>query len=182
MKKSFKKFFEAQDPGEEVVMVIRKHPIYLFGPLALGLALLILVPSLYLAMRGIEIWSGQELVLRTLIGSTVLFIELFIYIVWLMKYMDIFLITTERIVHIEQHALFARKVSVLGYGSVQDASVTQRGVLPTIFNYGTVLVQTAAETIHFEVESIGGPELVQDKIMELRDSFIKSHKKVPTNS
>lgn len=168
------KFFEAQDPGEEVVLSVRKHWLYLLRPFLLGLLMLFLIVLIFFLAGGKSAFTfeNKELVLRLVVSTSALFTILFSYIVWLVKYLNIFLVTNERLVSINQLALFVRKISVLEYSSVEDVTVTQKGMLATFFNYGTVLIQTAGEKSNFEVTYIPEPEKLQDKIMELRDKFI----------
>lgn len=54
-------------------------------------------------------------------------------------------VTSEKIVQVLYISLFNRKISQLGIGDVQDVTVQQVGIFPRIFNYGTLVVETAGE-------------------------------------
>lgn len=166
------KYFEAQDPGEKVLFTVRKHWFYLIRPFVYGLFIVGLWILVYLLLKTTHDLPFEESWLKLVLGLLTMFTALFSYIVWLIKYLTTFLVTSERLVSIDQLALFVRKTAVLEYSSVEDVTVTKKGFFATVFNYGTVLIQTAAEKLNFEITYIPDPEGLQDKIMELRDKFI----------
>lgn len=59
------------------------------------------------------------------------------------------IITDRNITQILQYGLFNRKVSQLNMFNVEDVTAVQNGVLPTMFNYGTLKVETAGEQVNF---------------------------------
>lgn len=64
-------------------------------------------------------------------------------------YLDVYIITNERIVNIEQNGFFKREISELHLHQIQDVSAKVNGFLPTIMHYGDVFIQTAAERENF---------------------------------
>src|SRR3989344_3187016 len=97
----------------------------------------------------------------------IIFIWLFSFLLWIDYYFDVWIITNERIVNIDQKGLFARHMSELNFGSVQDVTTVVTGILPTVLNYGDVVVQTAGEKERFVFRMIPDPYIIKDSIMKL---------------
>lgn len=95
-------------------------------------------------------------------------IWLFGFLIWVDYYFDIWIITEERIVNIEQKGLFMRKVSELRHSKIQDVTTEVVGFLPTIINYGDVRIQTAGEREEFVFRTISDPYHVKSIILELQ--------------
>lgn len=55
------------------------------------------------------------------------------------------IVTTEKVAQITYRTIFDRKVVQLSIERVQDVTVSQVGILPRIFHYGTVYVETAGD-------------------------------------
>lgn len=80
-------------------------------------------------------------------------------------YLDVFLVTNERIMHIEQHGAFSRTIAELRLERVQDVTIEQHGVLATLLHFGNVRVQTAGESAEFTFRAIPYPVRVKETVM-----------------
>lgn len=151
-----KKFFGyiEFDPDEQLVWEIKKHPfglflIYFTGTLITFIIFVFLVVS-PLAFNsnflglGIELGSikstitifGIFLTLLSVIGTLV---GAFLYT------SDVVLVTSEKIAQLLYATIFNKKISQLSIGDVQDVTVTQKGIFAHMFNYGTLVIETAGE-------------------------------------
>jgi uncharacterized membrane protein YdbT with pleckstrin-like domain len=74
-----------------------------------------------------------------------------------------------------QKTLFNRKVSRLSMSNVEDVNEEQRGIIASIFNYGTLTVQTAGTEDNFIFTMCPNPAQLADKIIEARQAYAKSH-------
>ena len=87
-------------------------------------------------------------------------------------YLSVQIITTERIIDVTQNGLFGREVNELSYDKIEDATHRQNGILATMFNYGDVVIQTAAsaslKTSGFVFKNIPNPAQTHKIIMEAR--------------
>ena len=72
-----------------------------------------------------------------------MFLWLYGFLLWIDYWLDVWIVTDERVINIEQKGLFSRSVSELHFYNVQDVTTSVRGVIPTLLNYGDVEVQTA---------------------------------------
>lgn len=92
-------------------------------------------------------------------------------------YLDVFVVTNERIMRIEQHGPFSRTVAELRLERVQDVTIEQHGLLPTFLHYGNLRVQTAGETGEFTFSAIPHPVRAKEVIMAAhRDSILHIHR------
>jgi len=97
--------------------------------------------------------------------------ELFVLIVFFVAiidfYFDIFIVTDRRLVDIDQEQLFFRQISKLALEDVEDVTSTVRGIFPTIFNYGTVHIQTAGTERNFEMYNVKHPQQIAAITLDL---------------
>lgn len=95
------------------------------------------------------------------------------FLIWIDYYFDVWIITNERIINIEQKGLFTRDISELRYESVQDVTSSVVGLIPTMLNFGDVSVQTAAKEERFLFRQVGDPFTIKDQIMALSRDALK---------
>lgn len=157
--------------NEKLIMVLRRH---WFALLTIGSAFVILtVIPLALGIYFwdvISVWNRQPFLGPTLAVVTSMYflsVWLFASIEFTDYYLDMWVITNERVINIEQHGLFKRTTSELDLASVQDATSEVRGFLQTMFSYGNVFVQTAGEKGRFHFKNIPHPERIQEVVMRL---------------
>ena len=101
-------------------------------------------------------------------STFLIFLWIYSFFIWIDYYFDVWIITSDRIINIEQKGLFVRSVSELKFERIQDVTVEVGGIIPTVINYGDVFVQTAAETERFVFRQISDPYAVKDLIMSLQ--------------
>ncbi len=102
---------------------------------------------------------------------------LFLFTMFLDYELDVWVVTNDRLVSIEQNGLFARTVAELDLWRVQDVTSDVRGFFPTFFNYGDVYVQTAGAVERFVLEQVHQPREVQKIILDMADIDRKFHEK-----
>lgn len=166
-------------PYERIEMIIRKHPFFLFRDLALFLVLAIipagvvvmilpLVPNLFTSVIALP--------LAGIVGSIYyLAIWLFFFSTVLDYYLDIWVVTNDRLIAVEQGGLFSRTISETDFWLVQDVSSEVRGIAATILGYGKLSVQTAAEKANFHFENCANPNGVRQKLLALSEEDRKYH-------
>lgn len=166
----------SKDEGE-IVIFVRRHWASFLGQFILSSVMLviptIILVLIYFLAKGI--FHGLTLNFLVLFFSIYYLIAItFAFISWLSFYYDIYIVTRSEIVDIVQEGFFGRKISQLSLLRVQDVSSTIRGILPTLFAYGDVLVETAGEqTDNFLLKAIPNPQEVCAKIMELHDKIVE---------
>lgn len=157
--------FENQEPGEKVILLLRRHRFAVFYPLGI-IILLALVPIVvYTVLPAKQILFYFISSLYYLWLWLILFYKLTIYS------LNTLVITDRRIIENEQNGFFARKISELHVHRVQDVSVNIHGIIPTFFNFGDIVVQTAASEREFSFYMIAQPEKVKDTIMQVVNNY-----------
>lgn len=164
---------------EQIEYVLRRHPIT-FIPMVLLLLILLLVPvGVYVLLSSLfpALFVHPTIFpILVLSASTyVLSIYLFIFAHFIDFYLDLWIVTNDRIVDIEQFNLFSRTISELELFSIQDVTTDVHGFIPTLFNYGDVTIQTASQNVHIVFRQVPRPNEVRRRIIELADIDRKHH-------
>jgi uncharacterized membrane protein YdbT with pleckstrin-like domain len=81
---------------------------------------------------------------------------------------DILIVTSQRLVDVDQRGIFTRIVTETPLDTIQDVSWSRRGMVQTLFRFGNVKVQTAGATANCEAVNIPQPQAVHELINELR--------------
>lgn len=159
--------FETKERKEKVVLLLRRHPVTNVAWILIT-ALMILAPltlSVFPLLSFLPSNFQSIAVLGWYLITTAFALENFL--TW---FFNVNIITDERIVDIDFHNLIYKEVSDCKIDNVQDVTYKMGGVVRTIFNYGDVYIQTAAEIPAFEFLAVPKPSKVarvlQDLIIE----------------
>ncbi|OGL78727.1 hypothetical protein A3F28_02545 [Candidatus Uhrbacteria bacterium RIFCSPHIGHO2_12_FULL_57_11] len=168
-----------QKSYEKLVLLLRRHPIIQFGKF-LGFMVLALVPAgVYFLISNVfsDILVGPLSYPILVLGASTYYlcIWLFFFTSFVDYYLDAWIVTNERIVSIEQHSLFARTIAELDLFQIQDVTSEVRGLIPTMFNYGDVHIQTAGAIERFVFEQVPRPDEIRKKIVDLVSEDRKYH-------
>lgn len=162
--------FRGQHENEEILRVIHRHWFNIFAHFFSILVFSFLLIGSFLAFPLLfpEMLDAKNARLFLFVENTFfIFIWLFGFLMWIDYYFDVWIITNERIVNIEQKGLFVRHISELNFSRIQDVTAEVEGILPTVLNYGDVLVQTAGEESRFIFRQVADPYQVKDMVMKL---------------
>ena len=168
--------FKGQKDGEEILMVVHRHWFDILSQFFIIFILLLLFfGSLIFASPILSAFNGTVSPSLFLLGENIffIFIWLFFFIIWIDYYFDVWIVTNERIVNIEQLGLFSRDVSELELERVQDITVEVLGIIPTFLNYGDLYVQTAGETERFIFKHVPNPYAIKDLVMNMEKTYEK---------
>ena len=106
--------------------------------------------------------------LVSFLGSTlVIFTWFFAFFIWIDYWFDIWIITDQRVVNVEQRGLFVREISELNLTKVQDVTSEIIGIIPSILNFGDVFIQTAGEQERFVFHQVPDPSRIKDMLMKM---------------
>jgi uncharacterized membrane protein YdbT with pleckstrin-like domain len=140
------------DDEEHLYAEIRKHPFGLVLRYAAGLFVTVLFSFIFFIAPLLigETLSGinQEGLkgLMTLIGFVLVILVLVVTVISAYLYeSNVLLVTSDKLAQVLNQSIFSRKISQLSIGAVQDVTVVQNGVFPSLFNYGTITIETAGE-------------------------------------
>lgn len=168
------KHFPGQREGETVELVLRKHWIAHVNVFALFFIFAIIPLVIYgiLMVRFRESFFNEI----TKLTSGVFFIYILAivivsYIKWLNEELDVVVVTNERIINLNQINFLSRTISESPLVHIQDVKGHSHGFFCTIFDYGTIEAQTAAEKIFFLIDCVPKPMQHVGKIMEIKDRY-----------
>lgn len=146
--------------GEEIVETVRCHPIIMIGPMAVA-GLFILLDFFFLVLLFSQGWWGVGLFFAVL-----LIVSVFALRTWIIWSRNVFIITNKRVIDVDQHGFFSKTVSECNYEKIQDVSYTIKGIVATIFKFGSIHIQTAGNVANLELNFLKNPARVQEVITD----------------
>ena len=171
---SVKLLFPGQQEDEKICLVLRPHWMVFAMKFAFWLLFAaILVFSDWVIGRFLPVLKTDPYInYVNLIKSVYLmFLMLGLLIIWVMYYLDIQIITNERVVDITQGSLLHRTISELHLSRIEDVTSEVDGIFGTFLDYGNVYIQTAAETERFTFDRVPNPERVEKMILDLYEQL-----------
>jgi uncharacterized membrane protein YdbT with pleckstrin-like domain len=169
-------------PGEQIIVKIKRHPIGLIYTYA-TIALLIAGVA-YLGFGVVPSLAGaaNETAVRNLAFAAVFVVSvlslLFTLIVTKVYWGNTWTVTSDSVTQVEQNALFSRQSSQLSMEHIEDVTAEQHGILPHIFGYGVLKVETAGEHSKFHFIYCPNPNFYAQKILAAREAFM-AHESAP---
>jgi hypothetical protein len=166
-------------PYEHIVFILRRHYIFVVLDLValIALSLIPIVAVYFLRLNSPTIMSGPVSFPLVILGTSLylLAVWLFFFSMITNYYLDIWVVTNDRLIAVEQEGLFSRTVSEMDLWLVQDVTSQSNGIGATIFGYGSLFVQSAGEKGRFDFEALADPSMVRQKILDLADEDRKYH-------
>jgi hypothetical protein len=157
--------FETQIEKEEIILLLRRHPITNLSWILIAI-LMSLAPFLLRFFPFFEFMPARFQFIGILMWY--LLVIAFVLEQFLGWYFNVYIITDERLVDVDFISLIYKEISDAAIDKIQDVSFKMGGILGTMFNYGTVYIQTAAERPKFEFEDVPDPALVSKVLEKLR--------------
>jgi len=134
--------------GEKILTVMRKHWFVMLRTVITIMVLLLLPPVvltvLPLAHFGVEQVLVEQ-VTNFVLSLYVMVLILFLFLFWMDYFLDMWIVTTERIIDVTQEGLFNRTISEIPLSHIQDITIEVRGIIETFLKFGTMRIQTAGE-------------------------------------
>lgn len=161
-------------PWERVEFVIKRHWIvYVFIGVYFFWALAVTFTTIFF-------FFSEVLIYLLLIMFWMIFL-LFLYVNWFDHELDLFIITNNRIIWIEQVSLLNRTVSECSLSQVQEVWSQTQGFFANILNYWKITIQTAWNVSNFIMEfapdAIGTSSKIHSTINTYRQINMKKKEK-----
>jgi hypothetical protein len=165
---------------EEVVKVMRRDLFILLKKILFFIVLVILpyIFFYFIILPQFNLLHGPISYPLIVIGASsyYLFIWLFFFFSFIDYYLDVWVITNERIIDVQQRGFFSRIISEQKLFRIQDVTSEVHGIIPTLLRYGEVHVQTAGTKQRFLFHQVPDPDKVRDIIIKLVERNKKKHK------
>jgi len=158
--------FKEQDDKEEIILVMRPHWFTNVSWVISAIGML-MVPML---AQFLPVWGEVPLkyqawgILFWYMITLAFCLEQFLS--W---YFDVYIITDERVIDIEFNNLLDKKFAETKISMIQDVSSRVAGISQTMFNYGDVRIQTAAEIPELCFEKVPNPDKVIKVLQMMRE-------------
>jgi membrane protein YdbS with pleckstrin-like domain len=158
-------------PDEKIIFQMRSHWITFFGELVLViiLAVLPIAVGIFFSLIWPSLLVGDISRPLLILAASAYYLMIWAFLItkFISYYLDVYLVTTYRVLDVQQNGLFSRTVAELDLARVQDVTSEVKGLLHTIMNFGNVYIQTAGEQEHFDFEDVHRPDEVRKQLLEL---------------
>ncbi len=162
-------------PWEEVLMIVKRHWIvyvilfiYFFIWLIISLSIYyILWLSLFSNLLNIVFW---------------MFFLVFLYIEWLNHELDMYVVTNNRVIWIDQISFLNRTVSECNLWQVQEVNSRTSWLFANILNYWTLSIQTAWNKTTLKMDF--APDSIQKarQILNIVDDYRDNSNNITSNN
>lgn len=163
--------FDQQEDHEVIELFLRQHPIVNVFWVAISLFLLIL-PVIFLQLDSIIGFNfSPQIPINLLIGGLIIYYLLILayaYEQFLSWYFNVYIITNLHIVDVNFYSLLSKEVVEISLDDIEVISHHVDGVLGSLFHFGDVEIETAAETKRILFEKVPRPDLVTDRVQDLQ--------------
>lgn len=166
-----------QRSDEKIILMLRRHWT-IMGHHLIRLAAFMIIPVVvfgFLYSLGWTIEIGGATYITAIMGLSLyyIFIWLFYFHEFVDYHLDVWVVTDQRIISMEQIGLFNRTVSEHSIIKVQDVSAEIKGKVQTFLDYGHVHVQTAGASQRFVFSEVGKPREVARVIMKVHERAVE---------
>lgn len=161
------------EEGEKLVLEGRKHwfialnHIFIFFVSAIIPAAVVFAAGKWNFTAGVISAGGNELAHVVYFFSFIwiLFMWIFLFINLTNYYLDVWYVTSKKLVDVEQKGLFHRDEAMLRLENIQDVAIVSQGIIQTLFGFGSIRVQTSGATREFMMRSIANPQKIKEVII-----------------
>lgn len=168
------KLFKEQFDDEEVLLVFRKHPIVMRKGLVFASVALLVGPLYTLILTYVKTENPPTMAFFGLsfLASVVLCILVFLPY-WIGWFFSVYIVTSQRLMQINQKGLFHRSMVGLGLNQIQMVNYEIAGFQETVLGYGTLMIQTFVGSL--TIHEVHHPAKIQKELLEiLRDQGINA--------
>lgn len=167
------------ETNEELYLVVRKHWIILVETTTFLCILFLLCLGIYYIVD----FAGIPFIFNilTMIGVVMLSLQ-YIFVHWVNNELDLLIITSRRIISLDQIGFLDRKMSQTTIDLVQEVNSSTSGLIGNLLHYGNIMIKTASDSSgdasDFNMDHISDPietsRLIHSFIDEYRHSLDSS--------
>jgi len=157
--------FRGQRADEEALLVVRQH-VWLLLPVVIAWLMILAAIGLLMWHFGASRTTSFAIITGLVVGG------LYSLYQWFIWNNGIYIVTTQRVIRIEQHSLFNRQISEAEIGRIQEISTEIRGPIHTMLNFGTVKIQTASTSGQIDLEDVMDPYDIQQQIVRVQRQIV----------
>ncbi len=170
-----KEEFPGQKSKEKLIKTLRKNPLTLTKKIFKFFIFLAASIFLMIYVSQLEILNSISNYINITALCGVIFSLSYGFYIWICWYYDVYILTSERIIEVEQKGLFSREVREIDLAKIQDATYSVSGVMSTVMEIGNVKIHSASG-MQVEMEGISKPGIVREVIIKLMEKKGKGKK------
>ncbi len=170
--------FDSQEEGETLYFLMRRHPItnlpWIIAALIFAIAPIVAMSLIqaYFADPFAVIPAKYQIIFLIIWYLIVMFFTFESFLIW---YYNVYIVTDRRVIDIDFRGLWSKRVSEATLNKVEDVTFETHNFWQILFDYGDIMMQTAAEKTEFEFRAIPKPEMVHDKLTDLVQNYKIRH-------
>lgn len=179
---SHRKLFPSQQPNENIVIVVREHWFLLFKKIFLVVLLSVLPHLAKQLLTNTDIFERSAtagMIFNSFIGVYYLGLLVAVLVIFTLYYLNVHIVSEQRVVDIDQVGLLSREVSELNIETIEDVTSHTKGLIGNILDYGTVFVQTAGGVERFEFDNVPNPSAIASTILDLYEKHDRKERPRP---
>jgi len=160
-----KAHFQTQEPSEEIILLLRRH--WVTNVRWILIAILMLAGPLCLhSFPLIAFLPGRFQIMAVIIWY--LLTTAFIFEQFLSWYFNVYIVTNKRVIDLDFYNILYYNQAQADLKEITDMNVTVSGVGRLFFNYGDLVIETAAEAPNIEFSRVPNPRKVMQIIEKLK--------------
>lgn len=132
--------FETYEDGEKLFLLLRSHPFTQIGWLLNAVFLFILLFVLNVFIQ--NFFNMAQVLIANIFGTV--FILSYVWFNVINWYFNVGIVTNKKVVDIDFSSVLYKEVTVAGLDNIQDITIKTGGYIESLFDYGTISIQTAA--------------------------------------
>ncbi len=150
--------FHGQRSDENVLVVVNQHT-WLLMPI-------VLIWFVVAAAVGIVMWKfGASRFTSYSIGTLGILAILYSLYQWFLWTNGTYIVTSQRVIKIDQLGLFRRLISEAEIGRIQQITTEISGPIRTVLNFGTIKIQTSSNEGRIDLDDVPDPYNIQQLIV-----------------
>lgn len=148
--------------NETIIEMFRTYGLFIVFPVTVG-AILALAPwFFFVRLYDFGNWGLAAFIFLQTIGWLVIIKTLYIW------HRNMLVVTTLRIIDVNQKSIFNRIISEVGYDMMQNVTYEVVGVLATILNYGNLIFETIGSDTAYVFKRVKNPVRIQNVVIEAK--------------
>ncbi len=164
--------FSEQEEDEVVELFLRAHAITNVPWILIALLAIVLPAALIWADQTFRTNLFASIPTQLLTGGIIIWYMLvlaYVFEKFLFWYFNIYIVTNIHVEDISLTSLLSRDITEIEIKDIESASSQIRGVFGSLFNYGTVTIETAAKAQSIIFKDVPKPDFVADRIQDLQE-------------
>lgn len=166
--------FQEQEANEVIELFLRRHFITNVPWIFVAIVAFVL-PVIFIQLDQI---TGTNVILNTpaniLVGGLIIYYLIILaYVIenFLFWYFNIYIVTNFHLVDINFHSILSREVLEIELNDIENVSSKINGLIRSFFNFGDVVIKTAADKADVTFNEVPRPDFVSDRIQDLRSTL-----------